>query len=305
MVDWLKLLHTFPRNPKLRLLARRLKCHKLTAQGLAVQWLIFVDEQTTDGCTHLTVEEMDDELGFRGGAAALCEIGWASLDGDGCMVASEFGKHCGATAKKRAEDAARQGASRERKKLRSARDECHEKNVTSVTQKALPEKEEEYMHTKGVSKATVSSVCEPVALPPPPDGFPEWLAALCQAHPSARQSRVLAPDVLAEARAAFVRCPQAVQQAELLRAYLGDRMQEDRYRHPFYRPTGQAKFFEHLEDVLAHAERWARESGWSRRRKKSAAAPSTPAPSQQEATPQQKEEFLRGLREVAGDGYEK
>jgi len=131
---------------------------------------------------------------------------------------------------------------------------------------------------------------------PPPEGFAEWAETLCRVHPSARKNRVLdgqvllATDVLDAAQAAFRRCPDAAQQAELLRAYLDDRMQEDRYRKPFYRPLGQRKFFEDLEDVITHAERWAREAGWKpgKRRRKA----------QQEAEPALSPEAADSTREA-------
>jgi hypothetical protein len=64
-----------------------------------------------------------------------------------------------------------------------------------------------------------------------------------------------------------VRCPEACQQAELLAAYFADgRLAENR----FYAPRGQRKYFEDLEDVLAHADRWKRWSGWGRRQKAAA-----------------------------------
>jgi len=130
------------------------------------------------------------------------------------------------------------------------------------------------------------------------DAFREWLAALCGAHPSASKSLYLAADVLKAAKAAFVRCPQAAQQAELLRAYFDDRLQEDRYRKPFYRPAGQGRFFHDLEDVLAHAERWAREAGWGRKRKASKKADSSaPALSPEEAmSDAERAAFFEGLR---------
>ena len=100
---------------------------------------------------------------------------------------------------------------------------------------------------------------------PTPDGFAEWLAALCSAHPSASKSRTLAPDVRGAALDAFGRCPDAVAHVELLTAYFRDsRLAENR----FYAPRGQRKFFEDLEDVVAHAERWKRWAGWKPKKRK-------------------------------------
>ena len=88
--------------------------------GVALNWLIWVDEQTTDGRTNLTHAEVDEELGFRGCAKALCAIGWADADEKGLVFAVEFDKHCGETAKARAINAQRVAKCTARKKEREA-----------------------------------------------------------------------------------------------------------------------------------------------------------------------------------------
>jgi hypothetical protein len=113
MADWLKLNHPLLRSPKVRRLARALNCSKLEAFGLMVSWLILVDEQTTDGCTGASADDIDDELGRGGAVDGLIAIGWAELDDDGTVCAVDFGKHCGDTAKKRAMDARRKSLQRE------------------------------------------------------------------------------------------------------------------------------------------------------------------------------------------------
>lgn len=107
---------------------------------------------------------------------------------------------------------------------------------------------------------------ESAVLPAPtPDGFEDWLAALRVAHPSASKSRTLAKDVREAALDAFGRFPDAVAHAELLTAYFKDsRLAENN----FYAPRGQRKFFEDLEDVVAHAERWRKWAGWKPRKRK-------------------------------------
>ena len=102
MADWLKVNHTLLRSAKVRSLMRELRCKKHTALGLALNWLIWVDEQTSDGNTNLLPQEVDEELGFKGASKALCAIGWANVDENGLVFAVDFGKHCGETAKARA-----------------------------------------------------------------------------------------------------------------------------------------------------------------------------------------------------------
>ncbi len=102
---------------------------------------------------------------------------------------------------------------------------------------------------------------------PTPDGFDFWLERLRAVHPSASRSRKLAPDVRRAALEAFSRCPDADASAELLGAYFKDSRLEG---NGFYAPRGQRKYFEDLEDVLSHAERWRKWAGWKPKKVRSA-----------------------------------
>lgn len=120
MADWIKVRHALVRSAKIRLMARELGCNQITALGLAVKWLCWIDEQTEDGETSLLPKELDEEMGWRGCATALISIGWAAEDEKGRVVALEFDKHSGETAKKRAENARRQSNFKERKRRSNA-----------------------------------------------------------------------------------------------------------------------------------------------------------------------------------------
>lgn len=99
---------------------------------------------------------------------------------------------------------------------------------------------------------------------PTPDGFAAWLEMVRLAHPSASKGLKLPADVLKAAKAAYGRFPEAAEHTELLTAYFKDgRLAENR----FYAPRGQRKFFEDLEDVVAHAERWRKWAGWKPKKK--------------------------------------
>ena len=99
---------------------------------------------------------------------------------------------------------------------------------------------------------------------PTPDGFDSWLEVMRSVHPSAKRSRRMATDVVLEALEAFHRFPDAVEHVELLAAYFKDSRLEG---NGFYAPRGQRKFFEDLEDVVAHAERWRKWAGWKPKKK--------------------------------------
>lgn len=117
MANWIKVRNALVRSARVRRLRKYLNCkNHFAAIGYAIAWLCWVDEQTLDGHTHLTPEELDEELGMRGGAKGLMEIGWAALDEEGCLVALEFDKHSGDTARQRAENARRKELCVARKK---------------------------------------------------------------------------------------------------------------------------------------------------------------------------------------------
>lgn len=115
MADWLKINHRLIRSQKVWALADSLKVAFPHALGVALMWLTWVDEQTEEGKTGMTVKNMDAELRQRGAVSALISIGWAGVDACGLVYAVDFSKHCGATAKKRAETARRMGAMRARR----------------------------------------------------------------------------------------------------------------------------------------------------------------------------------------------
>ena len=256
---WIKVQSTLPESPKIFRLARLLGVGRMEALGYAVRWFCWLDSHCANGATELLEEDVDALIGMSGITRAFCELEWAVVDANGYVLVLEFDKHNGECAKKRAESQVRMAAMRERQKAASGeKGTCYENNVTI----ASPDKSIYIGNNTVVGSSTVVSA-EPAAPAPTPDvndeGFRGWLAALSEAHPSARKSLYLAPDVLKAAKEAFVRCPRANDAAELLNAFYGDSKAQE---HGFYAPRGQRKFFEDLEDVLCHAERWQKWAGW-------------------------------------------
>ena len=263
---WIKVQTTLARSAKVMQFAAALRMRRREALGMAVEWFCWVDAQCSNGCTGLLPEQVDDVMGCERLADALLAVGWGFVGADGFLYVADFEQHNGEGAKARALAAERQAKKRA--------GVCHAGSVTDsngcgVTG-ALP-RERVYNNNTVVGKDTV--VCGGGGVPARTDvredeGFRVWLAALCGAHPSARRSRVLQGDVLEAAREAYGRCPDAAEAAGLLEAYLGSKQAMDRNKQAFYRPTGQRRFFVDLEDVLCHAERWQREFGWKKKRKR-------------------------------------
>lgn len=158
MASWVKIVNTLPRSRAIYALMRALRCKRQAALGLAVDWFCWLDENSTNGNTGMLDEEISDVLGWPGAAQALSAVGWVSHDEQGYVVAVDFDKHNGETAKKRAEDAERQRKSRY-ERSRGECDSCHGKSVTGVTQKALPDKIRE-------EKKIVSPIGEPIGARP-------------------------------------------------------------------------------------------------------------------------------------------
>ncbi len=136
MSDWLKINHSLLRSPKLKKLALLLGVDDDTALGCAVRWLMFIDEQTTDGNTELEPAVVDSVLGRDGASEALISIGWAVQNMSQHMCAVDYEKHCGDTAKRRSEDARRKALSRLR-----AKNKTRPRSVRALSQKNVTRKE--------------------------------------------------------------------------------------------------------------------------------------------------------------------
>lgn len=276
---------------------RALKTSRHTALGVLHDYLTWINMHCESGQIGLTPAELDDELGFRGAGEALCSIGWCSVGGDGLMVAADWEQHNGQSAKVRAQAASRQA--RYKKSNAPSVTKGDAPSVTKVTQEvtqevtqgALAEKRRVYSNNKERGSTTVeygAAVEPPPALPSLSEEFREWLAALCGCVPQLAAFRTLPGDVLEAALEAYGCLPQAAEYAPLLMAYYADRMQQDRYRQPFWRPMG-AQFFRELGDVIfKHAVRWQRETKWKPgaerkvRQKVGAAPPQEPGMSDDE-----------------------
>lgn len=307
MVDWLKLLHSFPRNPKLRVMARVLRRDKDSTIGVAIRWLIWVDEQTEDGRTGLLPKELDEELGCKKLSEALCACGWALVeDEDGTISAVEFGKHSGETAKRRATEARKKSLQRDAERAKESlmkRDICPDRKGTNVPENAAPEKEKEFI-SKALSGSPVNMVADG-STGERGSSYADWLAPLVAAHPAGRRwnpNDPLPADAIEAAASAYEADPTAAVHAELLGAYLVDSLHEDRRGVAFFRPKLLRVFFEQLGTVIAEAERWKGERGWMSQAERLAkdARKATEAPAVKAAdvmTDEEQAAFFHELRE--------
>ena len=259
MASWIKLLTTLPKDRDVYLLMRELRCKRHAALGLAVDWLCWLDANSTNGETGLMDEEISDVLGWPHAAEALNAIGWISHDDRGCVLAVGFDKHNGESAKRRAEDALRQ------RRSRAGRDRCHENNVT----KFGLDKIREDKNRDGELSATVVSGERAPSAPPPvvpcspqPDGlrgeevapFGAWLRRLQGVVPLLARLNVDRPlprSVMEAAVAAWRLVPLPDGELEALRLFYAAESVRG------YRPDSLEHFFRDLPDVLQHASRFA------------------------------------------------
>lgn len=131
MSNWIKVLNTLPRSRAVFSLMRGMRCKRHAAIGLAVDWFCWLDENSTGGETGMTDEEIDEVLGAKGAAKSLAEIGWIEHDEAGFVVAVDFCKHNGISAKRRAETARR---------VTKCKAKGNAKSVTKVASGALTDK---------------------------------------------------------------------------------------------------------------------------------------------------------------------
>lgn len=149
-MDWIKINTALPRSPKVRRLASLMGVDKHTALGLVLDWLCWVDSATADGCTGLTVDEINAEFACNANTVTACnassvtpcnaqvlqycnamlEIGWAELDENGIVHVHNFEAHNGENAKRRAQGAKRVAVMRKRVCNANSVTPC---NATSVT----------------------------------------------------------------------------------------------------------------------------------------------------------------------------
>lgn len=265
MANWIKIMTSLRRSPKVMQLGSVLKVDRLKALGAAVDWFCWVDEQCADGSTYLTPKQLDEVLGIKRMCEALVRVGWACVGDDGLVCVTDFDQHNGETAKTRAQAARRQ------ERFRGNAGGVTGSNgagVTAALENALPRIDNSNIDTKGELSTTVDIGAAAVPSPPARDGFFGWLAQIGVVVPMLRRlnlDRPLPRKVEAAARqaAGLVRLtPEVLEQ--LQRYYAADSVSS-------YRPNSLEFFFGDLPDVLQHAANFCRAED-ARMRKEAATA---------------------------------
>lgn len=112
MSGWIKMGTGLASHPKVKALRRALKADRLKViGGLWAVWCVFDEHSASGRLDGYTLDDMDEEIGWRGFSEAMRDIGWLIEDGDG-LEAPDYEEHNGPNAKRRALDASRKGRTR-------------------------------------------------------------------------------------------------------------------------------------------------------------------------------------------------
>lgn len=111
-MSWLKIeIHT-PTKPELGAIARSCKCSKADAFLGCFKFWAWADSVTETGqIDFLEPGDCDQHAGLLGFGKAMEHVGWIKFDTSGATI-TNFGRHCGKSAKRRALDAERKRTAR-------------------------------------------------------------------------------------------------------------------------------------------------------------------------------------------------
>jgi hypothetical protein len=133
---------------------------KHTALGLMLDWLCWLDTATADGCTGLTVDEINAEFACNANCVTPCnaqalqycnamlEIGWVELDENGLVCVCNFEAHNGENAKRRAQGAKRVAVMRKRVCNANSVTGCNASSVTREEKRREEKKEDSIESSK-------------------------------------------------------------------------------------------------------------------------------------------------------------
>jgi hypothetical protein len=102
--DWIKVEHATLDKPEVLRMAELLGIKRREMLGLLLDFFVWLDRNSCHGCvTHMSRMSLDDVTHMAGFSAALCDVGWASIDDiTGIMTLKNWDRHNGNPAKTRA-----------------------------------------------------------------------------------------------------------------------------------------------------------------------------------------------------------
>lgn len=129
MTGWIKMGTGLGSHPKVKTMRRALKAERLrVVGGLWAVWCVFDEHSAAGRLDGYTLDDMDEEIGWKGFSAAMKDIGWLLEDEDG-LEAPDYEEHNGPNAKRRALDSSRKGKSRAKGSAEAPDDDPPEKRT--------------------------------------------------------------------------------------------------------------------------------------------------------------------------------
>lgn len=111
MLSWIKMRTDLRQDPAVMQLSNLLRLPRDHVVGLLHRFWSWADGQTADGrIPFVSFDDVDDEVGHKGFAAALKEVGWlkkVTEEPGGGILIPNFERHNGESAKRRATDSER------------------------------------------------------------------------------------------------------------------------------------------------------------------------------------------------------
>lgn len=160
--DWLKFDKATPDKPEVFAIATELNIDPDAVVGKLMRVWSWFDSHTENGnAPSVTSALLDRIAGVSGFVTSMQKTGWIVVY-EGGISLPNFTRHCGETAKKRAQNNNR--VSKYRSALDNANnglDECNAQGVTSALQKHVPEKRREEKNKEQESKALVVPKARP------------------------------------------------------------------------------------------------------------------------------------------------
>ena len=148
--DWIKMEVSTPDKPEVFAITAKMGWDDpdLTVGKLFRVWRWF-DQQTVDGnAPGVTPALLDRIAGVTGFAAAMKSVGWL-VENDSGIVLPNFEKHCGKTAKKRAQTANRVAEHRANASDATGNAACNAENVTPALAREEKRREEKKSTSSG------------------------------------------------------------------------------------------------------------------------------------------------------------
>lgn len=272
-VEWIKMTKSLLEGkPEVRKLCRILKQDKFSIIGRLFAFWSWVDTHFTSvDVIDATKDDIDDITDLDGFADALVKVGWL-CGRESRYTIPNLDRHNGQTARARALEAEARRIRREEEKVNNVanEDEMSDTCPTFVGRNVRPEKSRIYKNSNSKGKGKFHGGYVDDDKPPPNYDFSalrrnrEFVAWVkrCLMLNNGWEKLDLNDSETFEAWAAYKRSRLSERDFQLLTEVYRRRPDKDRKGKPFWWTDARKQFFKDMADIMANAERWAKETKW-------------------------------------------